>query len=352
MSRKLAVGCFLWCVLAWPALGLAEPVVKVTLKDGSQVFGEIIQMTGGLLTLKTIFHEGDPVKIKWSEVAGIDSEEGLTFVLTNGTILYGTPVLTQPGTLGVQTEMLPEPLAVEVDLVAAVNPPPKKAVTYTGNVNFGGSKTTGNTKIQNISLVGEFIARSERLRLSMLGRYLYGENNGELVARNAFGTIKLDFFVTQRFFMNVGALFEQDTFQDLNLRTMLFSGPGYQFIEKGDFSSTYFEKMQLSGELGVGFYNEDFKIAEDQSSVSGRWAVNFDWPVTPTVTIFHQHQGFTAVEEPSDFYINSQQGIRLKVWGNLISSFQVNWRYDNTPSPGFKNTDIQYLLTIGYAFES
>src|SRR5690606_19946616 len=103
---------------------------------------------------------GDPLKIKWSEVAGIDSEEGLTFVLTNGTILYGTPVLTQPGTLGVQTEMLPDPLTVEVDLVAAVNPPAKKAVTYTGNVNFGGSKTTGNTKIQNISLVGEFIARS------------------------------------------------------------------------------------------------------------------------------------------------------------------------------------------------
>lgn len=81
---------------------------------------------------------------------------------------------------------------------------------YTGNGNFGASKATGNTELHKYSFVGELIARSERLRLSLLGRYLYGENDNELVARNAFGTIRLDFFVTKRFFMNAGAYGRHD----------------------------------------------------------------------------------------------------------------------------------------------
>ena len=131
-----------------------------------------------------------------------------------------------------------------------------------------------------------------------------------------------------------------------------YFAPGYQFIDKGDFTTPYFRDMLLSGEIGLGFFNEDFKIAQDRSFVTGRWAIDFLWPVLPTVTLFHQHQGFPSLEDSSDYYITSQQGVRLHMWENFISSFQVNWRYDNTPSPGFKKSDYLYLLTLGYAFES
>lgn len=353
MSWKLLLCvAFVSLLLGNPGLGLAGPTGKITLKDGSQVFGEILDMTDGMIKVKTLFHEGDPIKIRWAEVVGIDTQEPMTFVLGNGTVLQGQPVMTQPGTLGVKTDLLADPIPVQVASVMAVNPPVKKAVVYTGNINFGASKTSGNTKIENYSLLGELIARSERLRLTILGRYLYGENDNEVVARNAFGTIKLDFFISKRFYWNAGALFEQDTFQDLNLRTSLFTGPGYQFIDVGDFSSPYLNKMQLSAEAGLGFFNEDFKRAADQNSITGRWAVNFNWPVVPWLTVFHQHQGFPSLEKTKDYYVTSQQGIRLTMWENFISTFQINWRYDNTPAPGNKKGDTQYLLTLGYAFES
>jgi len=283
MSRKLLLYCaFLsLSLMVPPVVCLAGPMGKITLKDGSQVYGEIVEMTEGVIKIKTLFHEGDPMKIKWSEVTGMDTEEPMSFVLSNGTILQGKPAMTESGTLDVKTELLSEPIPVQVGSVLAVNPPLKKAVVYTGNINFGASKTTGNTKLENYSLLGELIARSERLRLTILGRYLYGETSGTLNARNAFGTIKLDFFITKRFYAYAGALFEQDTFQDLNLRTSLFAGPGYQFIDVGDFSSPYFKRMQLSAEAGLGFFNEDFKRAEDRNNITGRWAVNFNWPVLP-----------------------------------------------------------------------
>jgi len=150
----------------------------------------------------------------------------------------------------------------------------------------------------------------------------------------------------------VGALFEQDTFQDLNLRTSLFAGPGYQFVDVGDFPSPYVNKMQLSAEAGLGFFNEDFKHSQDRNTVTGRWAVNVNWPVLPALTLFQHHQGFPSLEKRSDYYLTPQQGLRWTMLGNFISTLQFNWRYDNSPAPGNKKSDTQYFLTIGYAFES
>ncbi len=346
-----------FCVLVMLMVLLMVPVAyagvlaQIDLKDGSRVLGEIIEMTEGKLTLNAAFSDGDPIVINWTEVVGITSEEPMTFVLDDGIVLNGNPRMDAPGSMRMQTTLLERPLPVNVASVIAINPPKKKAVVYTGNINFGGSINSGNTKLKNASLVGELIARSDRLRLTMLGRWIYGEDRSGVNARNAFGMIKLDFFITNRFYAYSSAIFEQDTFQDLQLRTSINAGPGYQFIDKGDFTSSYFKDMLLSGEIGVGFFNEDFKLAQDKNFVTGRWAIDLLWPVLPTVTLFHQHQGFPSLEDSSDYYVTSQQGVRLHMWENFISSFQVNWRYDNTPSPGFKKSDYLYLLTLGYAFE-
>ena len=53
------------------------------------------------------------------------------------------------------------------------------------------------------------MARSEQLRLTLNGRYVYGDQDNELTARNARGTIKMDFFVTKRLFWFASAYFEQ-----------------------------------------------------------------------------------------------------------------------------------------------
>ncbi len=352
MSRKLIV-CWLFlgfCLV--PGWSLAGTLGKITLKDGSQVYGEIVEMTGGVMKVKALFHEGEHIAIKWAEVAGIDTTESLTFILSDGTILAGETAMTHPGTLDIKSEVLPEPIPVKVEAVVAVNPPVKKPVVFVGNFNFGGSVTTGNTDLRNFSFVGELIAKSDRLRLTLLGRYLYGENDGELNARNAFGTIKVDFFVSKRFYVYTGALFEQDTFQDLNLRSSVFAGPGYQFIEVGDYAHPYLKKLQLHGEVGLGYFNEDFKVAEDENYFTGRWAINVNWTVVPWFTLFHQHQGFPSLEKTSDWYVTSQQGIRLNIWENFLTTFQINWRYNNSPAAGTEKADTQYILTLGYAFES
>jgi hypothetical protein len=61
-------------------------------------------------------------------------------------------------------------------------------------------QTTGNSHLNNGSLLGELSARSESLRLTVLGRHIYGDNGGNLIVCNNLGTIKLDFFLTKRLY--------------------------------------------------------------------------------------------------------------------------------------------------------
>lgn len=86
-----------------------------------------------------------------------------------------------------------------VQTVVAINPPEKKPVNYKGNINLDGSLTSGNTDLKQVNFLGELVVRGEVLQLSLRGRWIYSEDSGSLITRNAFGTIKLDFFVTDQF---------------------------------------------------------------------------------------------------------------------------------------------------------
>ena len=157
-------------------------------------------------------------------------------------------------------------------------------------------------------------------------------------------------FLSEKWFY-AGALFEQGTFQDLHLCTSFFVDPGYQFLDEEDYVNPYANKLKVHGEIGRGFFNEDFKLTADVNYFTGRGALNIHWPVLPWLTLFHQPQGFPSLENTSAWYVTSQQGIRTTVWENLITTFQIYWRY-NAPAPDTRKTDTQYILSLGYAVES
>ena len=153
MSKKLMAWLMFLCICLIPVGVLAEPMGKISLKDGSEIYVEILGMTEGFITVKTLFHEGDPIKLKWSDVVGLTSEEPVTVVTNGGTVLKGKPSMVAPGTLGITTDMLSEPIPVALESVKAVNPS-EHAVLYTGNINFGMSVITGNTRSKTYSFLG------------------------------------------------------------------------------------------------------------------------------------------------------------------------------------------------------
>ncbi len=327
---------------------------KVVLKDGSIVLGKIVNMVGGNLSVETVF--GGSVSIKWSEVEAVHASNEKGWVITdeNGkdSIVRGTTDSTEAGKVVITKsgDGIAGATTVDLSKVSAIDPPVVPAVTYSGSANLGLNITDGNTQTKSGSLALDFEAKSERQRLTAGAGHNYAEQNGEMTARNSKGRIKYDLFVTERLFVYVGTLFEEDKFQDLNLRTALSGGPGYQFVKPGDCPGGIFEKLDAYGEVGLSFFDEDFRRGMDNRYLAARWAFVASLPISDTVAFFHRHEGYPGLENLRDLYLTSEQGVRFTIWENLIATLQLNYRWDNTPSPGFERSDTQYLATLGWAF--
>jgi len=328
------------------------PLDVVTLKDGGVLYGEVIEMSGGVLSLKTAAAADNIVKITWASVSKLAINHPIPIHLKEGTVLIGTATEGPDGTINVRAEPLKGTLEVPMDSITALNPLIQAPVIYSGNLTGGYSQTTGNSHLKNASLLGDFVARSEQLRLSINGRYIYGDNANTLIARNARGTIKLDFFITKRLFWFASAYFESDRFQDLSMRTALATGPGYQFIERGDFSGIL-KDMTLYAEAGLAYFNEDFRVADDTSSFRGRWSLKFNWPILDErVTFYHFDEVYPSLQNTKNYYLTMDNGVRFKLFEGLVSGFQVTTRFNSNPAKGTGDTDNLYLMTVGYSFDT
>ncbi|MEP6959316.1 MAG: DUF481 domain-containing protein [Nitrospirota bacterium] len=332
--------------------GAPAPLDMVTLKDGSVIYGEVIEMSGGVLLIKTDAAADKTVKLNWANVEKLAINHPIPFHLKEGSVLIGTATEGPNGTLNVQAEPLKGTIQVSMDAITALNPLIQAPVIYSGSLTGGYSQTTGNSHLKNASLLGDFVARSEQLRLSLNGRYIYGDNANTLIARNARGTIKLDFFITKRFFWFASAYFENDRFQDLKMRTALASGPGYQFVDRGDFGGIL-KDMTLYAEAGLAYFNEDFRTAEDTSSTRGRASIKLNWPLLDDkITLYHFSEFYPSLQNTKNYYLTMDNGVRFKIFEGFVSSFQVTTRLNSNPAPGTGDTDNLYLMTLGYSFDT
>ena len=366
--RDVAISCWLSQpettqarLLYWPAVLLlllalatvpahgAEGLDMVALKDGSIIFGEVAELSEGKLKVRTQFGADEFVVIKWSDVTSLSIRRPLPIRLKDGTVIIGTVTEGKDGVIKVKAEPVTEPLTIALDSVTAINSI-KPPVAFEGNFTLGMSGANGNANYSNVSGLFELVGRSEALRLTLIGRYIYGEAEKKVVTRNSRGTIKLDFFLSKRFFIFTSAYFEQDTFQDLKLRTALSTGPGYQFVEKGDFQNQYLKDMQMYAELGLAYFNEDFNVKPDQTSTRLRFSAKWDWGIIPDkVLLYHYDELFPSITNTNDYYVTTDQGLVFNVIKNFVAKLQYTYRYNNSPPPGVKPADSIYLITLGYS---
>jgi putative salt-induced outer membrane protein YdiY len=354
-------GCLIGGMLSTEAPAQDVPVITpaeltaldiVTLKDGSIIYGEVIEMVGGVLQIKTSASPDNLLKVNWSDVSSLSVNHPIPFHLKEGSVIVGTATAGPNGTLNVQAEPLKNTMEVPIDSVTSINPVMQNQVIYLGNVSGAYTQTTGNSQLRNASLLGELVARSEQLRLTINGRYVYGDNANTLNARNARGTIKLDFFFTKRLFWFASAYFENDLFQDLKMRTALASGPGYQFIDRGDFPGIL-KDMTFYTEAGLAYFNEDFRVADDQSSFRARVSMKLNWPFfDDRITLYHYDEIFPSLQNTSNYFLTMDNGVRFKIWQGFVSGFQVTTRYNSNPASGTGDTDNMYLMTLGYSFDT
>ncbi|MFN0059616.1 MAG: YdiY family protein [Planctomycetota bacterium] len=359
--RALFVGLVLFVVLgstpiarvfardaaAEPAAAPA-PADEVVLKDGTRILGKITDLGGGVLKISTAAASSGALEVKFSEVASIRSQNAHTLVLTDGNKLVGKPGLNATGQWFVETTDAGTVAIADPSKISQINPPEVKPVVQKFNANLNGRVTDGNTRVKSTNAWAEYEQRTQSTRLTGRGDWNYTEDDGELSARNAKGSMKYDVFLTRRLFTYANAQFEGDDFADLNLRSTLGAGLGYQFVDgKRDNKNWAFYE-----EAGISFVDEDLDVGSDTRYAAARVAGKLNWDIIEKrLAFFHFHEILPGLEDKDDVNANTQTGVRIAINANLYANFQVNYKWDNTPAPGINRGDTEYLWGIGCAFE-
>ncbi|NLD37236.1 MAG: DUF481 domain-containing protein [Desulfatiglans sp.] len=314
---------------------------EVYLNNGDRITGEILNMNGGKLVIKTSY--ADEIGIKWTEIANLKTDKEITILLSDDTLIHGNPQGIEQGKIKFNTSKISEPVSVSMGDIVSVNPPKEPPLKIKARANLGMTFTSGNTEKDTTHFDGEFSARTEKNRYTAGGQLNRSEDNGIKTESNSLGYLKYDHFLSEKWFAYANSLFEKDKFKDLSLRSALGVGVGHQFFETPE--------TNLSIESGLNYVSDDYIVAPDKSYSSGRWAVNYDrFFYNKAFQFFHFHEGFVSLEDTDDMFIKSRTGIRVPLYERFNLTLQYNIDWEKSPSPGREKTDKALMFTLGYQF--
>ena len=313
---------------------------EVLLKNGDRITGKIDRLENNVLTVDTSY--AGTLAIRWEEVEKLSTDGPVTTVFSEKSSLRGVISPGEPGRATVAPEDLAAPVSVALSRIKAINPgPPEPPLKTKVRINAGANFTSGNTDTENLYADGELLARTERNRYTLAGAYTRSEDSQVKTADNVLGSMKYDHFISEKVYFYASAEGEKDTFKDLDLRSSLGVGMGYQFYE------TELTTLQL--EAGASYVNENFKVAEDNDYSAGRWGFKLEhFLFNKTLQFFHQHMGLQSFEESDDLVIYTQTGLRIPLLKHLNSTVQFNYDYDKSPPPGIGKDDRAVIVTFGF----
>jgi putative salt-induced outer membrane protein YdiY len=318
IPRHLCVFVF---IVACSASARAD---ELHLTNGDRLTGTVQRLAGGTLTYRTPHGE---LQIPWAEVALLRVDEPKLV-----TIGIEAPVLmTLDTTAGI-------PLG-DILAIAAPEPP----LSFSGGASAGFLSTAGNSDISSLRLDGELVARRRNDRYRTTGVLNRGEDSGRESVRNATGSLRYDRFVSERLFLNASGIFTHDRFRELDLRSALGVGIGYQVLDT--------PAAKLSVEGGVGYVTENFSLSPDNRYTALREATKLElFFMERRAQVFHHQDMYFGPAGEDNLFLRMQNGVRLSIIGGLVTTAQVDVDYDRGPAPGRGSTDRSFALTFGYRF--
>ncbi|MCC2640379.1 MAG: uncharacterized protein K0S45_792 [Nitrospira sp.] len=311
---------------------------EVHLLNGDRLTGTIVKMEERVLTLHTDY--GGEIKVDWGKVQRLTSDGPLKILVpgeTNYTFrsfFYGPHDLRQVRELGPDS-------AIPLTAINAINIEP---VRLSGTVTVGGNNTSGNSRTKAFNSAARLILHAHNQRFILEGKYNYGQAGDQVTARNSMANLKHNYFVSKKVFIETFGLLEKDALQNLQLRSTIGSGLGYQFYES--------TRAKLSLSVGLAYVNEHFTTAPKTETPSGRWSLRWEHTLLPDrLTLFHRHEGFWDINAGNALRINADQGVRITLYKNLFFNVEYDVRLNTQPAPGRKKVDEAMIFGVGYEFK-
>lgn len=314
---------------------------EVLLRNGDRLSGSIITMEGGTVTLKTEYSPA--IKIDRSKIEKLTTGGPVEVRLKSGEILKGELSTSPEGLLVVGRERGRKEVSVSWSDVSALNPPPA-STGWKGNFNLSSGLQSGNTDRTSVTVGADALKKSNKERFGLKLLYNYAEEDNEETASNTYAAAKYDYFFRKKAFTYLSIEMLRDKFKDLNLRTVIGPGVGYQIWD------TRIKSLLVEG--GVSYFSEDLRDGEDDQWATFRLAGNFTYRIKESVTFSDHLILYPSIDEAGEYKLRNEAVLASALGGDWSLRFSNIFERNSEPSPGIEKDDLTWLLGLQYDFGS
>lgn len=334
----------------WPWLAAAD---EIRMKNGDVITGKVVRKFNEKLVFKTAY--AGEIQVIWSEIETIRTDEPLAVTLSDRTNLRTplesydagkTTIQLAPARARKDEDKQYAEKEIPLEDLMYINPTPELSgigVNWKGRINLGGAVTQGNTDTTTLRLDAESIARTLKHRLTVAAVVNRATSDGENTQFNNRSLLKLDRFISNKWYVYANNTLENDRFRDIRLRTITGAGSGYQVYERPD--------LNLFVEGGLNYVTVNYYDADNESYPGARWAVKYDQRIfSGSTQFFHEHEILLGLDNASNALAFTKTGLRFPIINNFNASVQYNLDWAGQPAEGRKSTDSALIFNLGYVW--
>ncbi|HEX3352312.1 MAG TPA: DUF481 domain-containing protein [Terriglobales bacterium] len=348
MSKLKLLAVFVIFLL--PASLFADQIV---LKNGDRLTGSIEKSDAKTLVIKTEF--AGEVTVEWPAVEVINSTAPLHVSLSNGQTVVGT-VTTSDDTVAVVTSTgtVNQPKASVTKLLSEAEQAaydkslhPGLLEGWQGGANVGFALTRGNSQTKNLALAFNADRKGWHDKLSLYTNSVYATNDAAgaipgTTADAVQGGIRYDHDFTPRLFAYVGADFQTDALQTLDLRSVFGGGLGVHAI-KNDHTT-----LDLLG--GLNYTREKYDLLPSRSFAAISVGEELTHKIGMSTVLAEKLYFFPDLNDTGEYRGTFNLGTVTKIskwlgWQNAFGDIYVT-----NPPAGSKQNDIQLTTGLNVAF--
>lgn len=231
---------------------------------------------------------------------------------------------------------------------------------WTGSVTLGATFTSGNSDITSAAADAEAVYATADYRWSITGYWTAIDQT--VKDDDGAGTVtetktkqhreglrtQYDYFFDDQLYAYAMGRFDADSEANLNGRSNVGVGLGYQFYEEADRS--------LAGEIGLNYIKEDFTGQDDDAEfTSARAAYNYFYRMNENVDFTQLGEIYPSLEDSDDFTARLTSALQVALSTSMFMKLQHILDYDNTPATfsngeAFERVDHRVVLTVGWSF--
>jgi putative salt-induced outer membrane protein YdiY len=343
--------CAVLSVFAFCSALFADQVV---LKNGDRLTGTITKSDDKTLLIKTEF--AGEVTVQWPAVQEINSTQPLHVALTNGKTIAG-PVTTADGSLAVTTAANGTVTVTKADVTGLRSDAEQTAYEkslhpglmqgWAGGANVGFALTGGNSDTRSLALAFTADRKTSNDEIALYENTVYATNEAagatpSTTANSNQAGARYSRNFNPRLFGFVGADFQTNALQDLNLRTVLGGGLGYHAIKTA--------KTTLDFLVGPNYTREDYDTVTN-NFVALTLGEQLSHKLGASTVLTQSLYLFPDLSDTGQYRATFNFGSVTKLskwlgWQNAFSEIYVT----NPPAatPPLKKNDI--ILTTGLNF--